>query len=526
MNHQLSAMRHDPCVIRQASPALRYALCAIVLFSSIASIYALYPRFISQVYYLKASQYQKDGYLGLAIRYFKKAISYQPQDTIILSKLADTFFNLGMKEKPANEAFVDILKAKNAYLQATQHNPMDAETAYGLTRVESQLEQLFDILHPNKKNNPYHPLPYFDRALHLRPNSITYRYALARYLFQHDDKEALYQQVYDLVRIYPPAYKYLKKEPMWSSKVKEIVKSALMDAIKQDMFAETSHKMLSALLIEDKDWPNAIVHYKKALGFKNNRILERDYINIGILYLKNNQPKDAETSFIEGMYRSPSIDSTFSNISRIYKDANRFDEYTSFYQDANERFIFSPKMHIISARYLIDLKQYRRAQRILTDLNRESPTAEAYYWLARIAETKKDFDEMELNIQKATVIEPSNTRYRKIFYGLLKRLGKYETAEREIGLMIRNSENPSPQFFDERAKLRRNLKNYTGAVEDWKSSIRLAPKNAVFHANIAEAYMKLGNLSQALDYYQKAVQLDPGNQGYAGKYKKLKGDSS
>ena len=74
--------------------------------------------------------------------------------------------------------------------------------------------------------------------------------------------------------------------------------------------------------------------------------------------------------------------------------------------------------------------------------------------------------------------------------------------------------------------LRRNRNDYTGAVEDWKSAIRLAPENAVFHASIAEAYMKLGNLPQALEYYKKAAQLDPGNQSYVGKYKKLKGESS
>ena len=129
-------------------------------------------------------------------------------------------------------------------------------------------------------------------------------------------------------------------------------------------------------------------------------------------------------------------------------------------------------MHITSARYLIDLKQYRKAQRILTDLNRRIPDAEAYYWLARIDEIEKDFDAMELHIQKATVLDPSNMNYRQMFYGLLKRLGKLETAEREIDLMIQNSENPSPQLFDERAKLRQNRKDYTGAVEDWKSAIR------------------------------------------------------
>ena len=183
-------------------------------------------------------------------------------------------------------------------------------------------------------------------------------------------------------------------------------------------------------------------------------------------------------------------------------------------------------MQITSACYLMDMKQYRRAQRILTDLNKQNPNAEAYYWLARISETEKDFDAMELQIQKATVLDPSNMNYRQMFLGLLKRLGKLDTAEKEIGLMIQNSDNPSPRLFDERAKLRRNRNDYTGAIEDWKSAIRLAPKNAAFCADIAEVYMKLGNLPLAIKYYQQAVQLDPGNKGYAGKYKKLKGESS
>jgi tetratricopeptide (TPR) repeat protein len=113
-----------------------------------------------------------------------------------------------------------------------------------------------------------------------------------------------------------------------------------------------------------------------------------------------------------------------------------------------------------------------------------------------------------------------------MFYGVLKRLGKYETAEREIGLMIRHSDKPSPRLFDERAKFRLSRNDYTGAVQDWESAIGLAPKSAAFHASIAEAYIRLGDLSQALEYYKKAVQLNPSDKNYAAKYKKLKGESS
>ena len=162
---------------------------------------------------------------------------------------------------------------------------------------------------------------------------------------------------------------------------------------------------------------------------------------------------------------------------RIYKDSNRIDDFYAFCREINERFVSSPKLHIISARYHIDLKQYSNAKRILMDLNRETPTAEAYYWLARIAEREKDWDHMELNIQKATVLEPSNMNYRRMFYGLLNQLGKYKTAEREVGLMIQYSDTPSPRLFDERAKLRVKRQDYTGAVEDWNAAIRLAIPN-------------------------------------------------
>jgi len=511
---------------KKTFPALRYALCAMVLFLSLGAFYVFYLRFISQIYYKKAKQLQKYGRLELALNSYKKTVEYQQSDAMARKGLAEVLLNKGMKEESAQDAFYYIQNARDEYVHASFYNPMDAEIAYGLAIVENRLEQLYQNLHPEEKNNPYNALPYFEKAIQLRPNSITFHYALARYLYQHGEKEVLLKTVRSMARMYPPVYDYLKKEPLWSPQVNEAVKSGLLDAINQQVSTAAAQQNLAFLLEEDKKWDKAILHYQKALEFKEDNISAEDYIHLGRLFLQNNQIKDAQINFIKALYVSPSIEKTFSSIGHIFKNTHRIDEYYAFYHEANSRFLFSPKMHITSARYLMDLKQYRRAQRILTDINKQNPDAEAYYWLARIDEIEKDFDAMELHIQKATVIDPSNMNYRQMFLGLLKRLGKQDTAEREIGLMIQNSDNPSPKFFDERAKLRRNRNDYTGAVEDWKSAIRIAPKNAVFHANIAEAYMKLGNFALALEYYQKAVQLDPDNQSYVGKYKKLKGESS
>jgi tetratricopeptide (TPR) repeat protein len=506
-------------------PALRYAQCTIVLFLSLAAVTALYPRFISQIYYVKARKYHKAGYLGLAVIDYKKAVSYQPRDATIWRKMAEAQFEMGRK-KMARQAFVTIKKAKDSYLKATRYNSLDAEIAYGLAGTESRLEQIYGRLHPKNKNNPYTPLPYFEKAIHLRPNGITSHYAMASYLFRHGNMEALIPIVRALAGMYPPVCSYLIKEPLWSPSVKEAVKQGLVDAINNHISMVSAHMSLSSFLAEDKEWPDAILHYQKALELEDDKISGKDYIQLGSLYLNNGQIKEAEVSFIKGLYVSTAFENTLQAIGHIYKNSNHRDEFFEFYQEVEQRFILSPEMHIISARYLIDLNQYRKAQRILMDLNRQAPTAEAYYWLARIAETEKDWDQLELNIQKATVLEPSNMNYRRMFYGVLKRLKKHETAEREIGLMIQNSESPSPRLFDERAKFRLSRNDCTGAVEDWKSAIGLAPQNAAFHANMAEAYIKLGNLSQALKYYKKAVQLNPSDKNYAAKYKKLKSESS
>ena len=46
-----------------------------------------------------------------------------------------------------------------------------------------------------------------------------------------------------------------------------------------------------------------------------SNISERDYITLGRLYLQNNQTKEAEISFIKGLYLSTSMENAFENIS-------------------------------------------------------------------------------------------------------------------------------------------------------------------------------------------------------------------
>ena len=144
------------------------------------------------------------------------------------------------------------------------------------------------------------------------------------------------------------------------------------------------------------------------------------------------------------------------------------EELYRFYQHVSRRFILSYQIDILLARCLIDLNRYNKACQILIDLNQKEPTAEVYYWLARIAQAEKDWDSMELAIQKATVLEPKNSHYHLIFSRLLKQIKKLERAEKEADLAIKHSAKPSPWLFNHRAWIRWAKKNYMGTARDWR----------------------------------------------------------
>jgi len=134
---------------------------------------------------------------------------------------------------------------------------------------------------------------------------------------------------------------------------------------------------------------------------------------------------------------------------------------------------------------------------------------------------------MELAIQKATVLDPTNSKYHLLFSRVLERLGKLDRAEREAGLAIKHQIEPSPWLFDHRAWIRWDRKDYTGALQDWESAIKLdsdKQDKAYFYAQAAEVCTRLGDLTLAINYYQKALELDPENKKYQKRYRELIAD--
>ena len=510
----------------QLSAKMRFAICALILFLFLFGFYQLSLRLISQIQYHQAKNLLLKGYYGLAVNHLKEAAHYQPGDYKIQRELGNTCYKLAELKTDAEGASLLTRKAKDYYLKSFQLNPLDAETAYGLARGEARLERIYQYFHPEKKDNPYQPLPWFKQAISLNPNGVLNHYVMARYLYRHDKEEELLSVVCAMARIYPSVYWYLKKEPFWGPPVKEAFKTGLQQAIEKNTSNRDAHKVMSYLLAGEEDWSGAILHYSQALKYRANQNNTGDYIHLGRLYLNNGQFEKAEASFFKGLDISRTKEKDLERLYHIYKKDNYTEKLYQFYRQVSHRFTLSSRMNILMARSLIDLKRYYQAQQVLIDLNQNEPTAEAYYWLARIAKAEEDWDNMELAIQKATVLDPTNSEYHLLFSRVLKRLRKLDRAEREVGLAIKHQIDSSPWLFSHRAWIRWDRKNYSGALQDWRSAIKLKPNRASFYAHAAETCRKLGDLTLAINYYQKAVELDPENKKYQKRYRELIADSS
>ena len=59
-------------------------------------------------------------------------------------------------------------------------------------------------------------------------------------------------------------------------------------------------------------------------------------------------------------------------------------------------------------------------------------------------------------------------------------------------------------------------------MSDWEAAIALSPKTASYHAMAGEANLKLGRIDKAIEYYDKALKLDPKREHYRTRYNKIK----
>jgi tetratricopeptide (TPR) repeat protein len=483
-------------------------ICLLVV--SLAAIYFLGQRLIAQLYCRAGQNEMYAGRFDSATGLFDKALGYCPGSAVI-QRLDGWGYEKTVEKEPS------VIRAWQLSLQAKAHfhksfllNPLDAETAYGAALAEARLEELFPVIYPHRKYNPFDAVPFFQSAVHLFPNAPSYQLAFARFLWRHNMPDLLQSVVLSLAGIYPDGCDSLLQEPFMTPVLKASVQSGLEHAIAANISPRIARQRLSDLLLSEGDVSGAIHQYCKALEVPTAPNMAMEYLHLGRLYLQNGQQSQADVCFFKGIGLSRNRDQEVIELLRRYAQEGS-EAMLDFFTRVKAQYPLSTGAELALIQNLIEMKQLNRAQDMLTTLNQRSPTAEGFYLLSRIADMQKDWSGMEAAIRKATALDPGNIQYRQALVTLLMHMGKYDIAEQELDGMIANVRRPSLQLYAERAQMRLNRKDYTGAIGDWESAIQIAPRQANLYAQIAEAYIQLGKLQQAVSFYQKALALDPKN---------------
>lgn len=470
-------------------------------------------RLTGELRYWQAGRFLLEDRPDLAWPRLQAAADRSPGDSRIWERLGDTGDQLSRGAGTDRDAHQWAEKAQQAYLTARQLNPLEPQIAYGLARVTRQLERLHPRLFPRIKN-PHDPVPYFERALALRPNGITYRYALVRYLFTKRKMDRLLGHVRILARCHPPVYHYLRKEPFWLDPVRAAVAAGLADAVARGIAPRDAHMARSHMLAEDGQWDAAIAAYERGLGYRSFENKPAHHIRRGFLYLSAGREADARHPFVMALDRSTDRSADLGRIFDLYRSLGRADQCLAFLDTLRSRYGPMDAIDILGVRCLYELKQYEAARQALSRLLAAAPSAESWYWSARIAQQLGDWDTMELSAQKATVAGPEDSRNHLLFSQALQKQKKFAGAEAAASKAIRFAPKPAAWMFNHRAWLRWSQKNWAGAARDWQTAIRLKPETAAYYAHAAEAHGRMGDGALYRKFYAGALARDPGNARY------------
>jgi len=424
----------------------RLAAAAFVICLAAGGTALLAARLTAQLHRLRGERHLLSGANGEAAAAFAAAVDRLPQDAELHRLLGRAWFRQAAAPPAAFQAPPTagplLIRARDAFLEAARLNPLDAQSFFGAAECEALLAQAFRSEHPYAPDIPYDPRPHFEAAVRLRPNGITYAYALIRYLAWIPDTDALSAAVRRLAAVHPPIHARLKKEAFWSPALRSACIQGLTAATENRVLPRDAHAALSAFMAEEGRRPEAVAHYAAAMAIRPFQNTPAHHYHLGSLHLANGEAGAAGDAFLEGLRQSRDRERDLDRILGYYHREKDAAGFVALFRAAAAQTALPPEADMILAQALISMEHYTAAREILSALIRRKPLARAYYWLAKTAEAQQDWDAMELAAQKATILEADNSRYHALFAQVLTRLKKYDRAKQARALADHYSRRP------------------------------------------------------------------------------------
>jgi tetratricopeptide (TPR) repeat protein len=302
---------------------------------------------------------------------------------------------------------------------------------------------------------------------------------------------------------------------------------------------------------------NAIPFYLQTLELSKNNTEVR--YKLAQSFLKTGQ-RDQAIRTLEDMLRAnPLKFEIYEFLARLYEESGNKDRALANYEEAVLLAPNQPENYLRAAELQLQLKQTDRAIATLEEARRRFPLPQITYGLGIALSNAKRFADA-LPIFEAALQEASASQNEVIdgnFYfnygaaaeqcglvekaaGLLKKSIEMDPSKAaqaynylgfmwidrnlnldEAGEMIKKALEIEPDngaFLDSLGWYYFKKGEFGKALTELlHSAERISPPDPVVFEHIGDTYRSLGNNSQALSYWQKALSLDPQNQEIAGK---------
>jgi tetratricopeptide (TPR) repeat protein len=227
------------------------------------------------------------------------------------------------------------------------------------------------------------------------------------------------------------------------------------------------------------------------------------------------QAKDAEArgdfagavaSYEALLQLAPHLGPAYNNLGALYL---REKEYRKAADVLERALKVDPKMSSASALLgisLYELGDYGGARRPLETALRANPKDDnAEYFLANDLMKMNEWDAASVHLHQLAQRQPNN---QELWY----LLGKVHLKLSEQALGKLNEIDPNSIWVHEvSGEIMESMKNYDGALIEYKKAVELAPQQSGFHYALGNAYWSLQSWDLATQQFQQELAIDPSN---------------
>ena len=139
--------------------------------------------------------------------------------------------------------------------------------------------------------------------------------------------------------------------------------------------------------------------------------------------------------------------------------------------------------------------------------------------LARFLASSARIEEASQWMEKALKLAPKRTDLRKSFIDQLVNDQRYDEASKQYAELVKSAPG-NPDFLRDWGKLVmkdrkvEKSKRREQAVKIWSRIVEARPNDALTHAQVADLYRQSGLEAEAIERYEKAIELSPGEPQY------------